>query len=140
MRYLLKRYGLATSLILLATAGQAAASDLFSEPIVMASLSVPLAGGLNQSAQPQFGLSVYRRDTGAGWRTGMGRHRVMELTAPFASPSSLSLNGVPLWESPLQRNAGPSDTELTTEEKVGTVAIVGLAIAGAAGVVVVFND
>jgi hypothetical protein len=128
------------SLVLLVMVEQAAASDLFSEPIVMASLSVPLAGGPNRTAQSQFGLSVYRRDTGTGWRSGMDRHKVMELTVPFASPTSVSLNGVPLWTSPLERNAGPSDTELTTEEKVGTIAIVGLAIAGAAGVVVVFND
>ncbi|MGB5564345.1 MAG: hypothetical protein WBN02_18735 [Sedimenticolaceae bacterium] len=140
MKHLVRKSDPVMSLVLLGMAGQAAASDLFSEPVIMASVSMPLAGGTNRTARPQLGLSVSRRETAGGWRAGINHKKVIEFTAPFANPTSVSLNGVPLWGSPLERNAGPTDTELTTEEKVGTIAIVGLAIAGAAGVVVVFND
>ena len=56
MKHLVRKSGPVMSLVLLGMAGQAVASDLFSEPVIMASVSMPFTGGTNLTARPQLGL------------------------------------------------------------------------------------
>jgi len=117
-------------------AGHAAAADFWVEPTFMASVSMPLGGGTAETTATKYALAITPR----GLDSATERSRVFELSAPIASPTALSLNGVPVFR-PVDRNtASAASTDLTTEEKFASVAIVGLAIAGAAGVVIASDD
>ena len=125
------------ALIATGMAGHTAAADFWVEPAVMASVSMPLgsAGAAGKTAA-RYSLAITPR----GYDSAKDHSRVFELSAPIASPTSLSLNGIPVFR-PVDRNtAGAANTDLTTEEKFASVAIVGLAIAGAAGVVIATDD
>ena len=134
---LMRMTALLTVWLVAGTSNSVPAADFWSEPIFIASISVPL-GAIpdNTAASPRFMLTI----TGRSVQSSDEERQLLELSAPIATPSSLSLNGHPVFRSTGYNTAESTDRELTTEETFATVAIVGLAIAGAAGVVIIDSN
>lgn len=103
---LMRTTALLTVWLVAGTSNSVSASDFWSEPIFIASISVPL-GAIpdNTAASPRFMLTI----TGRSVQSGDEERQLLELSAPIATPSSLSLNGHPVFRSTGYNTAESTD-------------------------------
>ena len=109
------------ALVATSMAGYTAAADFRAEPALMASLSVPLGSASAATTDAaRYSLAVTARGHGAAAQ----HSRILELSAPVSAPTSLSLNGVPMFPAAGYHRAGAADTGMTSEEEFASVVIV----------------